>query len=130
MKRLNRNQLAACIASVAFCIMFLLLPAWLPNSFGDSDKPSRSSEERHQLGERMYREGILPSGEPMQAFAKGDLPVPGTAFTCASCHLRSGLGSVEGSVITPPTNGAMLFKPFQAYSSHNYASTPFLPHQI
>lgn len=62
----------------------------------------------------MYRQGILPSGEPMQAFVKGDLPVPGTSFSCESCHLRGGLGSIEGGVYTPPTNGTKLFEPLQA----------------
>ena len=60
------------------------------------------------LGERMYRLGLLPSGEPMKVVMAGNTPVPATTYACASCHLRSGLGSAEGGVVTLPTNGAKL----------------------
>ncbi|MFH1029008.1 MAG: ABC transporter substrate-binding protein [Pseudomonadota bacterium] len=62
-------------------------------------------------GERLYRDGLLPSGKPLIGIIKGDLPAPGNSFTCISCHMRSGLGSVEGSVLTTPTNGRSLYAP-------------------
>ena len=66
-------------------------------------------------GERMYREGILPSGEPMKATIRDDVQIPGNAFSCVSCHLRSGIGSMEGQILSPPTNGLKLYKPYYKY---------------
>ncbi len=66
-----------------------------------------------RLGERMYREGLLPSGAPMPAFIRGDVEIDSSAFSCSSCHLRAGLGSFEGGVVTPPTTGTKLYKPYR-----------------
>lgn len=74
-----------------------------------------SRNEATRLGERMYLDGLLPSGEPMTAIIRGDVTVEGTAFTCVSCHLRSGLGSNEGGVATPATNGERLYRPLYYY---------------
>jgi len=74
-----------------------------------------SPEEALRLGERMYRDGILPSGEPMQAIVKGDIPMTGSEFTCANCHQRSGFGSLEGTVRTSPINGAQLYSPLSRF---------------
>ena len=69
------------------------------------------ADEAMKLGERMYREGVLSSGEPMMALVAEDIEVESTMFSCSSCHLRSGRGSLEGTVITLPTCGSWLYKP-------------------
>jgi hypothetical protein len=74
-----------------------------------------SPEEAMKLGEKMYRDGILPSGKPMQAIVKGDVPVEGTQFTCSNCHQRSGFGSSEGTIRTPPIDGTRLYLPLSRF---------------
>ncbi|MBU0480059.1 MAG: amino acid ABC transporter substrate-binding protein [Proteobacteria bacterium] len=124
------TTLLAGLARIAvFQGVLLLLVGWAPSSSAASAETSFTPEQILSLGEKMYREGILPSGEPMKAFVSGDIPVSGASFTCVSCHLRSGLGSVEGEIATPPTNGRILYAPRESYikgfehvpSFHNYA---------
>jgi hypothetical protein len=71
----------------------------------------QSKENVLAIGEKMFRTGILPTGKPMKAVAPGKTEVPGSAFSCASCHRRSGLGSIEEGILTLPVNGALLFMP-------------------
>jgi hypothetical protein len=78
---------------------------------GDAKMAGLPPDKALALGERMYREGILPSGGPLPSITSGGVPVTGTAFSCVSCHVRSGLGSFEGGIITLPTNGAKLAQP-------------------
>lgn len=92
-------------------LSFLLLATTTFSAEVSSAVDVSAKDDVLQLGERMYREGILPSGEPMQAVVMGDIPVDGRMFTCDDCHQRSGLGSVEGTVITWPTNARDLKKP-------------------
>lgn len=104
------------ICLVAAVIIGLLAAAL--SSAAVSPAGEVSNEDVMRFGERMYREGILPSGKVMEAYIRGDVEVDSTAFSCASCHLRAGLGSVEGGVVTPPTNGAKLFKPYRRPPSY------------
>ncbi|MDD2364523.1 MAG: ABC transporter substrate-binding protein [Desulfuromonadaceae bacterium] len=72
-----------------------------------------SQSDIMRLGEQMYRNGVLPSGEYMPAYIRGDTEVDSGAFSCSSCHLRAGLGSYEGGVVTPPTTGRKLYEPYR-----------------
>lgn len=61
-------------------------------------------------GKRMYQEGILPSGSPMRAVLKGDVPFGAGQTACAGCHRRSGQGSSEGIIEVPPLTSAWLYQ--------------------
>jgi len=113
MNRLTLKTAGCRTATAMLCILALPFAVYLPVSFAANPLNSLSTQEKLELGERIYRQGILPNGEPMMAFVKGDLPVSGTALSCISCHMQSGLGSVEGGVFTPPTNGTILFQPYR-----------------
>jgi len=74
----------------------------------------------------MYRDGLLPSGQPLTAVVAGDVEILGTQFSCESCHGRSGMGATEGSYIVPPIAGQFLFvespqPPRPAYTNKSLA---------
>lgn len=68
-----------------------------------------SQQAEVDAGRRMYRDGILPDGEPMTAIVAGDVEVLGTQFSCESCHGRSGMGATEGAYIVPPVAAQFLY---------------------
>jgi cytochrome c553 len=55
--------------------------------------------------ERIYRSGILPSGQPLRGVREGGVPIEGRAAACANCHRRSGIGVNEGRITIPPITG-------------------------
>jgi hypothetical protein len=95
-----------------FTLLVLLLSTAIPAA-GAPLIAGYSAAEALRLGEAMYQKGVLPSGKPMTAIVQGDIEVTGTMITCSNCHMRSGLGSVEGNVLSLPTNGARLYAPLQ-----------------
>jgi hypothetical protein len=62
-------------------------------------------------GETLYRRGVLPSGEPVQATREAGATLLGSDAACSSCHRRSALGSLEGKITIPPIAGPYLFAP-------------------
>ncbi len=111
------------------CLVLLLLCGFFASTLIASDTAEKKGRdpllgdltdaEIFTLGERMYRDGILPSGEMMEAFGPGDLRIDSRAFSCSHCHQRAGLGSVEGGVVTPPAVGIKLYQPYQRPPSLN-----------
>lgn len=105
--------------TVATSLLLTILFSFLLNNTAQqahagSMKPGEHTKaELIKLGERMYREGILPSGKPMEGFTRGDVAVDSKAYSCSSCHLRAGIGTFEGGVIIPPTSGKKLYKPYR-----------------
>lgn len=103
---------AALLQCIIVCLLFIC-PAQIQAADIVPTVSALSQAEILRLGERMYRDGILPSGAPMPAFIRGDVEVDSSAFSCSSCHLRAGLGSVEGGVVTPPTTGKKLYQSYR-----------------
>ena len=63
-----------------------------------------------EAGASIYLRGVLGSGAPLQGEHQGgDVVRTGADAACVSCHQRSGLGSLEGRVSTPPITGEYLF---------------------
>jgi hypothetical protein len=69
------------------------------------------------LGEKMYMDGVLPSGELMTATVHGDITLTGEQVVCGACHRRSGMGSSEGQDIVPSTTGDILYQPLSLPTS-------------
>lgn len=64
-----------------------------------------------QAGERIYRDGRLPSGKAVPAASSAGMPLPPGTAACINCHRRSGMGGVEGQTLVPPAIGDTLYRP-------------------
>jgi hypothetical protein len=81
---------------------------------------TRAAKPDAALGERIYREGLLPSGKAVRASVQGDVEVEGTQLNCAGCHRRSGFGSSEGAAFVPAVTGAALYGPRLQNGADNF----------
>lgn len=61
------------------------------------------------VGRRIYREGMLPSGKPLQGLGPANVTLSGKQAACATCHRRSGYGSSEGPIEVLSITGPALF---------------------
>ncbi len=62
-----------------------------------------------KVGEAIFRQGMLASGQALVGTRAADTRVAGAAAACVNCHRRSGLGSKEGRIDIPPVTGRYLF---------------------
>jgi ABC-type branched-subunit amino acid transport system substrate-binding protein len=74
-------------------------------------------------GERLYRNGVLVSGEPVKATVLGDVTASGAEFGCVACHAKSGMGTVEGSRVAVPVAWPFLRAPRRLISRARPAYT-------
>jgi len=85
----------------------LLMALWALAVTAEAKQSAANSKEI-ELGQRIYRQGILPSGKPLIGKRMG-ATVEGAAAACENCHRGSGMGSLEGNVVAAPIAGPFLF---------------------
>lgn len=85
----------------------LALVITVPALAGDAGQSE--PDARWALGQRIYREGIGASGEPIKALGAAQTVLSGPAVACATCHRRSGFGTSEGPFTIRPITANALF---------------------
>lgn len=86
----------------------------------------RAAEPAANVGESIYRNGLLGSGAQLEGVRQGGVAVKGAAAACVNCHQRSGLGTYEGyndAITIPPITGLYLFHARSATTAE-----PILPY--
>jgi len=101
------------MSSVALLLSLFLFPA-VAQSSSDHDGTAGAPNGANP-GMRMYREGILSSGEKMRGETSGGVLFSGAMAACAKCHRRSGMGSAEGGTGVRPVTGAALYRPEEVW---------------
>jgi hypothetical protein len=86
-----------------------------------------------EVGRAIYEQGRLPDGAPVRAMRPEGFEVTGEYAACATCHRRSGMGSVEGSldrtVLVPPIVGPLLFAPARFHGRYLDALHHWVPNE-
>jgi hypothetical protein len=67
-----------------------------------------SEPEQAAWGRRLYLDGTLGPGQPLTSRVQNDVALTARPAACVHCHQRSGLGTVEGTILVPAITGAAL----------------------
>lgn len=73
--------------------------------------PAPAADASTDVGEAIYRLGVVGSRRPLEASRDADTRLRGASAACINCHQRSGLGGKEGRNYIPPVTGRYLFRP-------------------
>lgn len=98
------SKTAGELKAALLCSLGLALAAW-------TDQPAAAPLTPLQVGERIYKEGLLPSGKPVPAEWFEGVPLAPHQSACVACHRPSGMGSIEGTIVVPSVVGHLLFQP-------------------
>lgn len=86
-----------------------------------------------ETGRRIYEDGMLPGGGQLRAMRPEGFEMKGKHAACVTCHRRSGMGSVEGSIdstiLVPPVAGPVLFTPARFAASYLDTSHHYVPNE-
>ena len=82
----------------------------VPTANAAAAAPSTLDEAALRVGKALYRTGQDISGQSVSARIRGDV-ADSAAIACANCHLRSGFGGQEGTVLAPPVSADILYEP-------------------
>jgi cytochrome c553 len=96
-------------ARTGLSLRWLLLLGLLALSSGVQAGKDSAVSKDVELGRRIYMEGILPSGKPLQGKRQNTASVEGATAACQNCHRASGMGSLEGNIMVPPIASHFLF---------------------
>jgi cytochrome c553 len=105
----RRHSVLALLALVAQC---LVAGAGFQSAHGaDTATPDPDKlAALRAVGQRIYREGLLPSGESLVAMGAAQTRLTGKDVACATCHRRSGHGTTEGKFAIRPITAAALLQ--------------------
>jgi hypothetical protein len=93
-----------------FAVAALALWCTLGGAAPAAANAGADAEVQRARGERIYREGILPSGAPLTGTAQAGVVRTGRDAACLACHRRSGFGTAEGSYVIRPITSRDLYQ--------------------
>lgn len=91
---------------------------------GGGGTACKGGADPHAVGMRIYRGGVLPSGQLLQGVGPAKVTLAGADAACVKCHRRSGYGSSEGSIEVRSITGPALFGSPQVLDPPGRANAP------